>query len=241
MTNPQLGWLVEEIEEADRESVNHLVEMGLVKIRKENSLDIDEYLLSMVQTMAHPNHTLVIRYGTPAYKSPERYIYFHENQIVDHIEKEDGIHQITANQDGNELLEILMTGIENSDHKDNSDKSFSISEKVLFAASAEYGKNNPQVGKEILVKESNLDSSLIQQLHDAFSNTQLNRSYVMIKNQGNRDSRRISGFGLLQGAEHFWMIQPIENKGKTIIQFNPTELEIIKDKILTTLPTENLK
>jgi hypothetical protein len=231
--NPYLGWLIEDIEQAAYDSLNHLVGMGLVKIRNENSLEIDDLLHSMVQTIAHSNHTLIVQQGIPPVNPTQHYIHFAENRFVVHFKLANGSHQITAIQDQATLLEYL--DIKGDEQEKPSNKPFTISEEFLFRAAGEYAKGEYLAGENVL-KESNLNSSSIQQLHEALSNTQLNRSYVLIKNQGNRDIRQVSGFGLLQGENHFWILQPVNQLGKTIIHFVPATTNSVCKQIIEVLP-----
>ncbi len=235
MENPQLGFLIEEIGQTDLEAANRLVERGLVKIQPENTLEINDQVYNQINTLAHPDHTLIVQQGIPLSKSPQQYIHFRENQIFVHFELADGKHQITSLADPAALLEYL--GIESSENgkEKPAGKPFNLPEEILYQAAGEYAQGNNQAGEEIL-KESNLKKEDIKSLHEALSKTLMNRSFVMVKNQSKPDKMHVSGFGILQGPNNLWLLQPVNQMGKSMIHFLPVTMGMVTEKLQDILP-----
>jgi hypothetical protein len=235
MENPQLGWLAEEIEQADREAVEHLSDQGYVRIQSENSLEIDDVLYKIIKTIVRPDHTLIVQQGTPVAKPAQHYIHYREDLIIDHVELADGNHQIIALQDQAALLESLgiETGVNGKEKP--AGKPFNLPEEILYQAAGEYSQGNNQAGEEML-KESNLKKEDIKSLHEALSRTLMNRSFVIVKNQNKPDKMQVSGFGILQGHDNLWLLQPVNQMGKSMIHFLPASMGMVTEKLQDILP-----
>jgi hypothetical protein len=235
--NPHLGWLVEEIEQADQDALNQLVKRGLVKIEFENTFEINEPLHKLIKTIVNPSHSLIVQQGTPLSKPPQQYIHFCEENIVSHIEEEAGKHLIMTIRDQDALLEYLgLNGINTGKDKPTGNP-FNIEEEILYKAAEEYAKGNNQAGEDILNK-SCMKKEDIRSLHEALSNTLMNRSFAAVKNQDKPDKTNVTGFGILQGESNLWILQPVNQLGKSIIHFVPANTQTITEKLKDILPSD---
>jgi hypothetical protein len=235
LETPYQGFLIEEIENAQYLATESLFERELISSFVDGSMKVNEEIFSPIEVLTHPDHTLIVQQGTPISKPPQQYIHFSKDTIVVHIELEDRKHQITSLPDQAALLEYLgiESGINGKDKPVG--KPFNLEEEILYKAAGEYTSGNNQAGEDTL-KASSLKKEDIQSLHEALSNTMMNRSFVAVKNQDKPGKTVVTGFGILQGYDNLWLLEPVSQFGKSMIHFEPVNMQTITEKLKDILP-----
>jgi len=235
MENPHHGWLAEETEKADRKAINALVERDLIEAIPEEDIKVDDALLSVIEACVHPEHSLIVYSQTADGKNKERYIHFFGDQIVEHIESESGIHQLTTFSSREALEEHLKDDLRFSSQTSSKSPPFYITEETLFSASRLYAEGKVKKARAIL-DELSLDPTVVQALDDVFRNPIANSSFVVIANQKNPETQHVRGFGILEGKTEFWLMCPTERMGQHQVEFDPASAKIAHQRLVEILP-----
>jgi len=236
MENPHLGWLIEEIEEANRTAVQGLMEKGVVKIVEEGKIDLDDSVASLILACTHPEHSLIVNGGNDK-DDPglTRYIHFVDGLIVEHVKIKSDQHQLSILQDRDEILARLHENLRSDTNTKGTKASFFIAEEILYNATSLYSLGKPEKGRTLL-QESDLEPACANALAKTLSNPVANASFVAICNQNDPNIQRVSGFGILEGEDQFWIMKPIERAGKRVVEFTPASSKSVRRQFIELLP-----
>jgi hypothetical protein len=236
MENPHLGWLIEEIEEADRTAVQALIQKGMVKIVDASSIELDDNLASMISGCTHPEHSLIVNSGDEKEKGGfPRYIHFSKGLIIEHIQTEMGRHQLLLIKDQNEIISLLKENLRPDSKTRGTTSEFFILEELLYKATNSFSQGDG-VGGKALLQKSDLEPENSAALAGALENPVANASFVVIYNQNNPATQYVQGFGILESREQFWILRPIEREGKRLVEFTPADAKSIRKHFVEILP-----
>ena len=236
MENPHLGWLIEEIEEADRTAVQGLIEKGTVRIIEEGKIDLDDTVAALIRACTHPEHSLIVNGGNDKDDaSLTRYIHFANGLIIEHVKMKSGEHQLTLLKNHDEILVRLEENLRDGTNTKGTTDPFFISEEALYNATSLFSQGKPKKGRALL-QESVLEPVCATALADTLSNLVANASFVVICNQNNASTQRVSGFGILEGEDQFWVMKPIKKDGKQVVEFTSTDAQLVQEQFVELLP-----
>ena len=236
MENPHLGWLINEIEEADRTAVQGLIEKGVVKIVEDGKIDLDDLVAALIRACTHPEHSLIANGGIDNEDTGlVRYIHFANELIVEHVKIKPDQHQLSTIKNRDGILSRLQENLRSDSNTKGSTASFFIAEEALYKATSLYSQGNAKKGRALL-QESDLEPACATALADTLSNPVANASFVVICNQNDPNTQRVSGFGILEGKDQFWIMKPIKRDGKQIVEFTPTDAQSIRVQFIEILP-----
>ena len=236
MENPHLGWLIEEIEEADRTAVQGLIEKGMVKIIEEGKIDLDDSVAALVRACTHPQNSLIANGGNEKVEAGlTRYIHFAKELIIEHVKIKSDQHQLSILQNRDEILARLQENLRADSTTKGTTDPFFISEDALYKATSLYSQGNAEKGRSLL-QESDLEPACATALADTLSNPVANASFVVICNQNDPNTQRVSGFGILEGKDQFWVMKPIKKDGKQVVEFTSTDAQSVQEQFVELLP-----
>ena len=235
MLNPHLGWLIEEIEEADREALKSLVARNLVRIISKDQIELDDSLASMVRTCAHPHHTFISRSHNSAGVIEQKFIYFGSDLIVEHMEINQGQHRLIAINDRDTLLAQLSIALRSASTSSSRGKKFQLPEQVLFEASDLCSKGNSEIASEN-IKKSGLSDKETALKTKTLKKPIANSAFVTLCDQGTPQLQNVKGFALLEGDNGFWIMSPYDKDGIKMVEFTPANSTVAKQRLLEILP-----
>lgn len=228
LKNPYPGWLIEEIEDQMRAAINRLLERGMATLTSPETMDVDDTLYGWVQTMAHPEHTLIVT------GSPERHIYYGETGLVEHTTLNEGTHNLRAIVGQEELLEILNGPLAQQSQAQGG-QPFEIEEDVLMTAGRCAGQGD-HAGMQAALDGTNLPEGARTELATALLQPAGNVSFSIICFQNDPERQQVRGFGLLEGGGRLWIMRPQESFGKQIICFEPADAARVRQALFEILP-----
>ncbi len=235
MTNPHLGWLIDEIEADQHLALRSLVDRDIVRIVSKNQIELDDVLAAMIKTCAHPQHTLISQFQDSTGKDKQRYIYFDNELIVEHIEFKPGLHRLTAIKDRDVLLAHLSEVLRLSSTVSSRGGKFCLPEKILFEARFLCTQGHAREALNDL-KKAQLSDEKAALLSKALTNPVANSAFVAVHNQGKLELQNVKGFALLEGNNEFWILLPYDKAGDRMVEFIPTNSKLVKQRFLDILP-----
>lgn len=236
MDNPHLGWLAEEIEKADRKTVQLMVKRGLIRPISEEEIEMDDAVASMVQVCVQPEHSLIVHSSQMEEGAErDRYIHLAGDWIVEHIEDETGLHRLTAFRDRESLAAYLQEDLRMNSKARSSTETFCLPEDILFTASRLYAEGKGGEGKALL-QRCDLNSTIIEAIDKVLANPVANGSFVVIVNQNNPETQYVRGFGILEGETQFWLMRPIEKLGQPQVEFMSADATHARQRLIELLP-----
>jgi len=236
MENPHLGWLIEEIEEADRTALQGLIEKGIVKVIEEGKIDLDDSVATLIRGCTHPEHSLIVNGSNGKDDAGlARYFHFANGLIIEHFKITPDQHQLSILQNREEILAHLQENLRSDSDTKGSTESFFIAEETLYNATSLYSMGKPDEGRSLL-QESDLESACATALADTLSHPVANASFVVICNQNDPNMQRVNGFGILEGKDQFWILKPIKRDRKQVVEFTPTDASSVRDQFIDLLP-----
>jgi hypothetical protein len=236
MENPHMGWLTEEIEEADRIAIQALIQKGMVKIVDAGNIDLDDNIAALIQGCTHPDHTLIVNGGKERDNAGlTRYIHFANGSIIEHVEIETGKHQLSSLRNRNDILAHLQENLRVDSKTKGTTESFLLSEEVLYKVTSLFSQGNGEEEKALLLK-SDLEPANAAALSDALENIVANASFIVICNQSDPATQRVNGFGILESTKQLWMMHPVEREGKRLVEFTPVDAKSIRKHFIELLP-----
>lgn len=233
--NPHLGWLIEEIEEADRNALRSLVDRGIVRVVSKNQIELDDALAAMIKTCAHPRHTLITQFQNADGANKQRYIHFGDNLIVEHMEFKRGHHRVTAIKHQGALVEHLDEVLRLSSTASSRGGKFKIPESTLFEARA-LCKDGETRKASTNLKKAKLSEEKAAMLAKALSKPVANSAFAMLCNQDKPQVQNVKGFALLEGEKDFWILLPHDNGDEKLVEFIPANSKLVKQRFLEILP-----
>jgi len=235
MKNPHLGWLIEEIQEADRNALRSLVDREIIHIASKNQIELDNALATMLRTCAHPQHTLISQFQDATGANKQRYIHFGNNLIVEHVEFKRGQHRLTAIKDREALLEHLDEVLRPSSTASSHGGKFHMPEQTLFEARALCSQGHARKALNDLKKE-NLSEEKAASLTKTLTDPVANSAFAMLCNQGQPQIQNVKGFALLEGKNDFWILMPYDKDSHKMVEFIPASSKLVKQRFLEILP-----
>lgn len=233
--NPYLGWLSEEIEVANRQAADSLLERGLARPATDETVDIGDDLLAMVETCARPVHSAILQVSTSDGQSSQTYFHFADHLIVEHQQTNLGSHTLQSFSTGKGLLEHIIGALRLNDAICESGRTFELSETALYEAVELAGKNNFLAATEKL-RQAGLSEANTEALLAAVTTPTANASLAVIANQGDPDTQHVRGFGILQSAAHLWLMRPYDKLGQPQVEFLSVDAAEIRRRLEETLP-----
>lgn len=233
--NPHLGWLVQEIQEANRVALRSLVDRNIVRIASKHQIELDDVLATMVRTCAHPGHTLISQFQDSTGKDKQRYIHFADDLIVEHIEFKRGQHRLTAIQNHVALLEHLNEVLRLSSSASSRGGKFHLPEKALFEARSLCSKGHVRQALSNL-KKARLPEEKAVLLTKVLSKPVANSAFVSLRNQGKSQTQNVKGFALLESKTGLWIMMPYDKDGDKMVEFIPANSKLVKQRFLEILP-----
>ncbi len=235
MQNPHLGWLIDEIENADRNALKLLVDRGYVRIASKNQIELDDALAAMIRTCAHPQHTLVAQFQDSTGIDNQRYIYFGDELIVERTQTKQNQHRLTVIKDREVLLKHLREVLRLSSITTSHGKKFTLPEQTLFETRALCTQG--QASKAINnLKELDLSEEISSLLTKALTNPVANSAFMALSNQSKSQSQTVKGFALLEGKNDLWIMMPYDSDGIKMVEFIPANSKLVKQRFLEILP-----
>lgn len=183
MQNPHLGWLIEEIEDADHKALKSLVDRNLVRIASRDQIELDDMLATMIRTYAHPQHTLIVQFQNSDGVNNQFYIHFSENLIVEHTEIKSGSHRLTAIKDRKALVNKLGEVLRSSSTTSSSGSKFNLSEQVLFEARS-FASQGQTIEALACLRNTGLSAKKATLLTNTLACPIANSAFVTLCNQG---------------------------------------------------------
>lgn len=235
MENPHLGWLAEEIEAANRQAVDSLLARGLARPMTDETVDVDDDLLAMAEACVQCRHTLILQISNGADQSQQRMIHLADNLTVEHVESEPGKHTLTALPTSESVMERMTDALRLNTPTSGRGKTFQMPEETLYQAVELVSKQNLSDAVDVL-KNAELSQSDTQALIAVLSAPVANASLVVIANQNDPDAQHIRGFGVLEGSDDLWIMQPRDHMGQPRVEFIPTDAAGIRRRLEEVLP-----
>lgn len=232
--NPHLGWLADEIENAEEQSARSLVEAGWAKWEKEGEvLAVNDDLLKLVETCIKPKHTVIV---TPADKTLKgKFIHFDEERIVCRITSEKE-HHLQPVADTAEILELLKQDLCLDSIKDSHFERLPIDEEALLAITQTAAKD-PAKAADMLAEEwKNQPKAIRERLLAALESITANSSLITIFNQDKRETQHTRGFGLLEGKDDLFLLETTSSMGKPVVEISGTNPARIRELFQSILP-----
>jgi hypothetical protein len=235
LKNPYLGWLIEEIEDANRTALRSLVDRDIVRVISKNQIEIDDMLASIIKTCLHPQQTVISQFQDSKGVDKQHYIYFGNNLIVEHIEFKRGQHFLTAIKDRYALLAHLSEVLRLSSEVASRGKKFRLPEQVLFESRSLCSQGQARKALNYLKKEklSEVNAALLAR---ALTNPVANSAFAAIRNQDQPQIQNVKGFALLEGENDFWIMIPYERGEEKMVEFIPANSKMAKQHFLEILP-----
>lgn len=236
MENPHTGWLIEEIEEADRNAIQALIQKGIVKIIDAGIIDIDDTIASLIRGCTHPEHSLIVNVSNEKGNAGlTRYIHFANGLIIEHVEIEAGRHQLSLLKNRNAILTQFKENLRLDSKTKGTIDSFLILEELLYKVTNLCSQGDGEKGKALLQK-SDLEPVHATALADALENPVANASFVIICNQNDPSTQHVGGFGILESEKQLWMMHPIERAGQPFVEFTPADAKSVRKHFIEILP-----
>lgn len=235
MENPHLGWLIEEIEQADRLAVDGLIEKELAAVMDEQSIEIDDHLMRMVQHCVQAEHTIILQATIKGEQETQRYLHFAGDMLVEHYQGDDKQHYLASIPDRNALISHWDRYLCQQTNGENPNLVFYLPEDILFKASRFYSNADHQSGFDLL-QEHLTDTAILNAFVSTLKDPLANTSIVLVANQNNPETQFVRGFGLLAGPEITWIMRPVEKSGANQVEFKSTNAAIIHNAFTATLP-----
>ena len=235
MKNPYLGWLIEEIEAAQRTALRSLVDRDIVRIASKDQIELDDVLAAMIRICAHPQHTLISQFQDSTGKDIQRFIHFGKGLIVEHNEFKPGQHRLTAIKDRDVLLAQLNEVLRLSSTAFSRGGNFCLPEQILFEARSLCSEGQARKAQNIL-KKAQLSDEKAALLSKALTSPVANSAFVTVLNQDKPEIQNLKGFALLEGKTEFWILLPYDKAGDKMVEFVPANPKLVKQRFLEILP-----
>ena len=234
--NPYSGWLVDEIENENKNAIKSLLSKGFADQLDDKTLDIDDTLYDMVKICAHPNHTVILQISLPNNESQQLFYHFGENEIIEHTTDNNGEHNLQKVPSMDDFLSQIISSLNLDPEIVGDGQPIKLSENVL-SKSIEFLSNQNDEAFETCLQDAGLNSIEISKLGNALRNPLANSSIAILLNQENPDSQQVRGFGMLQSNSDFWLLQPYNINESPQIEFIPTNITSINEKLSEIIPT----
>jgi hypothetical protein len=231
--NPYVGWLAEETELIQREALKSLVDRDLVRMIANDEIALEESVASLVDVCAHADHSLITNWWH-CHNDRQSYAYFADGLIVEIIEIEPGIYNLSSLENTNALSQSLMDAIYSS--ASSSGESFQLLLELLESTRSLCQEGKSAEAQKILEEGSKLKSKEINRLLKALAATVANSSFVLLANRNSPDAQYVSGFAVLEGQDDLWVMQVDEQNGKRMVTFNPANANMVLEHFLEIMP-----
>jgi len=232
--NPYLGWLAEEIKEAQQKTIQSLIDAEWAQWDKEDdSLEVDEDLYNLVKACIKPRHSLMVN---PTDKNTQgKFFYFDDRQIVFRIVMNHQNHLQVL--DGTKAIKDLLADDLCQTCKIQSHLSpITISEETLKSLTS-LTADDLEAAKQTLDKDKKDISAKDQQrLLTALTKTVANSSFVTVFNQDNLKTQHTAGFGILEGEQDLFLLESKESMGKSMVEIHGVDARKIMERFEQILP-----
>ncbi len=220
MKNPWEGILSEEISIKVDSAIQELSDRNLIRVISHNELDVDDLLLQMVEACAHPDILILFTKIKVDWSKPE-VIYFQikNGQIFSREEKTLSSQNLSLIQNKENLLKIFQSELPNNIDKPNNDCEFQITEDI-FGKAADAYRNIKSLKSKSLLLDSGLNIEQLSLIEKTLMDIRANFNIAIIHQFGIKENRYISGFSILAGGNHVWLIQPSTEHGKNMLSFS---------------------
>ena len=232
--NPYTGWLADEIEEANRQAVESLLERGLIT-ETADGYDADDELLAMAEVCVHPRHTVILQRSLEDGGNEQRFIHISDKLIVEHYLAEPEKHMLGTIPSHQALIDHMTERLGLHAAGQGKGKPFKLPEALLFEVSA-LGEAGQAEEIRAKLKDAGLDEPELTALVDTLCEPKANSSIAVVANQGDPESQHVRGFGLLQGAADLWVMTPFESLGKPFVDFTPASIADIRERVEGAIP-----
>lgn len=217
--NPYQGWLIEDIEADAEKNIRDLEDKGFLLIQPDGSYELLPELRLAVDLIAKPDTILITLDSSSGIFQEETYYYLGKQDCLRLLNKDEKV-LLEQIADRSALPGILLNNLP-LPQESTASIAFSLPQELLFQASALAVQANYA---EILslLDETNLTDIARNELMQALQDRQANASFAILKHPADPDKQRVSGFGILAGANRLWTLTPVNKPGKVLIEFSPT-------------------
>lgn len=228
--NPYLGWLMNEIEDAQRKTIQSLINAGWAEWdTSDDSLAVNEDLYRLVEACVRPGHTLIIN---PADKSIDgKFLYFDRQGIVHRLVK-DSLNELQLLEGTADIKALLVDDLRLNCGKRSDFSPITIGEQALLDFSQATSESAEVALPEAAANELQGHPRLLA----ALRKTAANCSFVTLFNQENPDAQHTDGFGILEGEEDLFLLEESAGSGKPLVRVRGVDADQIWERFKQTLP-----
>lgn len=232
--NPYLGWLADDINNAQQKTIQSLIEAGWAEWDKaDESLEVDDDLYHLVETCIKPKHALMVN---PVDKSLNgKFFYFDEQQIVYRLVKNQ--QNILQPLDGVDAIKkIVAEDLRQQSSIKSKIPPITIPEETLKDLTQSAGEDVEKARQTLETELKDLSSKDKQRLLDALTGIVANSSFVTVFNQDNLETQHTAGFGILEGERDLFLLDARESMGRSMVEIRGVDANKIIERFEQILP-----
>lgn len=217
--NPYQGWLIEDIESDAEKNLRDLQDKGYLLTSLDQSYELLPDLRKAVDLIAKPRTILITLDSSNGIVQDEMYYYLGKQECIRLLRTTKGL-QLKRIANRPALLDVLLNDLP-LPLEPIASSAFSLPEEILFRATA-LAVHADYAEALSLLDSTELTDAARGELMQALENRQANTSFAVLNHAADPEKQRVSGFGILAGANRLWTITPANKPGRNLIEFSPT-------------------
>ncbi len=230
VTDPFMGWLAEEIEEAREQTLQALAERDLLEIQPNGDIVLDDEVATLVGVCALRDASFVVTVVNAAREVEAHYLHVARQLAVEQtaLGEPPNTYQLTMLGDRDSVYERIL-------HLFGLDKQAaapSSGGQLPYSELARAGEVAGEVGREAaqqILKEAGLPDETATTLAQALADPVINGSLVAI---ASRDAEwKVDGLGLLEGRNGLWQLRAFTKGDENWVEVIPSDADKVRQSI----------
>ncbi|HOH20162.1 MAG TPA: hypothetical protein PLS77_14010 [Anaerolineaceae bacterium] len=198
-----------------------LISRGFLEANKQGQLELIPVVQAMIGACASPQKTLIIKTTYPHLPAEELYYHVSRKMHIIHMVPMTGVHQFIMVKDQTALLHSAYFSIKLTQQYSEAQLSaLLIDDDIALARKA----GSTDDAARILNSKYQLDSMFSLAFSQSLVNPVQNILVLYVR-QDAYDQGSVSGFTILEGENHLWLLTPKEDGNVYISSINPLILK----------------
>jgi hypothetical protein len=237
LTDPYASLPRETAEALARRTAQALRSRGLVQPTAGGPDRLDPVLQALLQTLAHPTHSLVVQFQSPAVPNQRSFLHLAGAEVLEHAPLPGDQQRLTRLPGRAALTAHLAEVLRQGSPARGQGAPFEITGAILTQARFACAAQRCDDGASTL-RRANLPEETVARLLDALTNISASASILCLAHpapDAPGQPAQIGGLALLEGAGELWLIEVSANT-EAPVRFIPAAPADIEARFLSLLP-----